>query len=163
MMANASLVPNGAEISVTNITHEGLTPGIFYYYAIKSVSPDGIESPTFSQILGGEPYGALPPLKNSDIGLNDGDSQMTITWPAVPTGSRMNVYISTSLSTVSRSLCNNPVDSISCNQNVTSPFLRDGLTNGVQYFFMVEKVDRYGRISGKPITISGSPHAGATI
>ena len=110
----------------------GLTNGTPYYFVVTAVNAFG-ESSESTEVS------ATPipiPAKPAGVSATPGDGQVTISWTPVAGATSYNIYYSTT----------SPVTKTSGIkvENVTTPQVITGLTNGVTYYFVVTAVNIAG-------------------
>jgi autotransporter-associated beta strand protein len=110
--------------SVADLTYTetGLASGTTYYYVITAVNSDGV-SPNSTEVSTGPP----PP---ATLTATPGNTQVTLTWPAVAAATSYNVQRSTS-NGGPYSLIGTPAG---------PSYTDSGLTNGTPYYYVVASV-----------------------
>lgn len=130
-----------AGITTTEYTHEGLTNGDTYYYAVSSVSPGG-ESPV-SATVSARPLPIAPPAPTGLTAIAARDSaQVTVQWfditnypsAAAPVQPRYNLYRGTTAGLAS--YYKDPARATLI-ANVTAPYLDAALTTNTTYYYVV--------------------------
>ena len=132
---STTLVANGAP----SLTVEGLTNGQAYYFRVQSAtaySAYSVESAksAYSTEVNATPAATLP-LAPTNIVVDAGNKQVSLTWPAVPGAASYKVYRRTDGSAWS---------SIPIGSPVATLFTDTGLANGTKYYYSVAAVNADG-------------------
>ena len=129
-------------------THTGRTNGATYYYIVTAVNQYGESgaSAEVTAILNGSPALALP----TGVSAVAGDSKVVVTWNAVDQATGYNIYWSHATGVSSST--GTKID------NVSSPYVHNGLGNGSPYYYVVTAYNEYGE-SGNSQEVSAIPRA----
>ena len=114
-------------------THQDLTNGVTYYYAVSSVSEYG--EGLLSAEVSATPYQSTPSAP-SGVTATAGNRQAVIRWTTDPEVTSYNLYWSTS-----SNISSNTGTKIA---NVTSPYTHEGLLYDRTYYYVVTAVNAYG-------------------
>jgi len=131
----------------------GLTNGTTYYYIVTAVNAAG-ESAASAQVSAAPAFPVSVPAAPAGVIATPGDTQVTITWNAVPGADSYNLYWLTS-SGVTTSTGNRI-------PGVTSPYLQTALVDGTQYFYIVTAVNSVGE-SAASAQASATPAPAAAV
>jgi autotransporter-associated beta strand protein len=124
----------------TNYTDIGINPTLAYYYQVSAVNAAGVSSNATVSI------GVLPPSAPVSLSAVPGNSQVTLSWPAV--SSAAAYYLSSGTSS------GNETTLVAGNYAGTS-YTNTGLANGTTYYFVVTATNSTG-------VSPNSPEASAT-
>ncbi len=151
---NPTLIVGG--ISGSSYNDTGLTMGSNYYYWVKASSADG-NSEFSAQASATTPTGS-PPLVPTSFAASAGDTAVTLSWTAPATGdpaTSYKIYYKAGATVTTASL-----DTAT---STASPKTITGLTNDLQYAFIVAGVNEFGEgtatsiITATPGTVPGAP------
>ncbi len=148
---------NGTKISAVTspAVQTGLSDATTYFYVVTAVNSAG-ESPASVQVAATTLAANAPPpsVPTAPTGVSaaGGDSQVTVSWPAVTGANSYNLYWSTSsgvtTSTGTRIAA------------VTSPYVHTGLNASTTYFYIVTAVNGAGE-SSPSVQASATTNAAA--
>lgn len=145
-----STPPYQTGITGTSFTDTGLSNGTTYYYEVEAVNSGG--SSGFSAIASATPSTGQVPAVPTNLTATAGDSQVSLTWNAVPDATGYNLYRGTSSGGEVLYLSN-----ISSNS-----YLDISLPNGTTYYYQVTAVNDAGE-SGRSSEVSATPLATANL
>jgi RHS repeat-associated protein len=137
--------PNVVVASGTTSTITGLTNGTTYYFIVTGVNTVGESDPS-SQVSSTPQSAPTPPAAPTGVAAVGGTSKATLTWsPSAGATSYTVRYGITS-------------GSYPNSQNLTSPAIVTGLTNGTKYYFVVVANNATGS-SGNSSEVNATPIA----
>ncbi len=150
-------IANGTKISgVTSpAVQTGLSDSTTYFYVVTAVNTAG-ESPASVQVAASTLAANAPPpaIPSAPTGVSaaGGDSQVTVSWPAVTGATSYNIYWST----------NSGVTTATGTRiaGVSSPFVHTGLNAGSTYYYIVTAVNSAGESSAS-VQVSATTNAPA--
>ncbi|MCR4318356.1 MAG: hypothetical protein NUW37_18595 [Planctomycetes bacterium] len=118
---------NGSKIAGVSspYVHSGLTNGQNYYFILTAVNSAG-ESNDSNEVTGAPQVATTPPGSPTLSAPVPGDSQITLSWSAVPNTVSYSLYFGTSPGITSSS---------TLLANVNSPYMHSGLVNGTTLFY----------------------------
>jgi chitodextrinase/5-hydroxyisourate hydrolase-like protein (transthyretin family) len=143
-------VKTGGPVTATRYTVKGLDNGTAYSFAVKSVDRSANRS-AFSNVASATPRDSTPPATPQNVQATPGDSQVTVSWDAVPDSdlAGYRVFYATASTGPWTEFTTGPVSGTSL--DVT------GLTNGTPYWFKVQAEDTSGNLSADSNTPTATP------
>jgi hypothetical protein len=117
--------------------HLGVNNGSTYYYVVTAVNSFG-ESPASGQVSATPVFPGGNPLPPASLTVTPISGQNSIAWSAVTGATAYNLYWSTRPISPDKYSADNVI------RGVTSPFTHTGLTNGLNYCYIVSALNANG-------------------
>ncbi len=151
--------------SVSGISTDdtGLVPATQYCYTVSAYDGAGNES---SQSGPGcaTPAAGSAPVAPAGLTATPSNAEVTVAWNPVPGAASYNLYLASMTGVTKINYAAQPDGTTQT--NVTSPYLRTGLTNGKTYYFVVTAVNAFGEspesseVSATPLAWTGTKQFG---
>ena len=140
----------------TSYVQEALVNGTTYYYIVTSVNSVGQGAPS-SQVSAAPAAPAAAPAAPGALSATPGDTQVTLSWNAVPAAVSYNIYWSTSPGVTTANGTEIP--------GAANPYTQTALVNGTTYYYIVTSANSAGesppssQVSAAPIVPTIAPPA----
>ncbi|MDR2019645.1 MAG: fibronectin type III domain-containing protein [Treponema sp.] len=150
----ASAAKHGGDITATSTDITGLTNGTIYYFWIKAKNSAGTSEA--SPVASGMPEISVAGQTPAVPAISIGDSQLTITWTALPGAAVYEIWMAQTNNTGSASKQGGDITG-------TLSATISGLTNGTTYYLWVKARNFTGEsnfspaAAGRPIATPGAP------
>ncbi len=144
---------NGALVTGTTYTDNGLTNGQIYYYVITAVD-NGASASSASNKVSATPTDLTAPSKPTGLNATPGDTKIDLSWTANPVEEGVvgyNIY----RSTTSPVPLTSPINGLTLVTGTT--YTNTGLTNGQIYYYAITAKDGAGNESVKSNEVSATP------
>lgn len=139
-----AIAPVATNVNAVTFSNTSLTNGTMYFYKVAAVNAGGA-GPSSNEASA---MPLAPPAAPAAITVTEGNAQITLNWPAVPTAVAYNVY---------RGSASNAEAAVAVGANLPAPtFVNTGLSNGAAYFYKVTAVNTTGE-SARSAELTGTP------